>query len=134
MRRLAQQYTLYLNRRLGRTGSIWEGRFWSHPVPSERYLMKCYRYIEANPVRASIVDHQQRYRWSSYRGNAGFSDDRLLLPHELYWRLGPNEAERLANYRCLSDCELKPDELMEIRGLMNPAAPRGRPRKCLVGM
>ncbi|WP_338765760.1 transposase [Massilia sp. METH4] len=128
MRRLAQQYTLYLNRRLGRTGSVWEGRFWSHPVPTERYFMKCHRYIEANPVRALMVDHQQRYRWSSYRGNAGFDKDRLLCPHELYRRLGLNETERIMNYRRLSDCELSAEELWEIRGLMNAPAPRGRPR------
>ena len=132
MRRLAQQYSLYLNRRLGRTGSVWDGGFWSHPVATERYLLKCHRYIEANPLRAGMVEHQRDYLWSSYRGNAGIGVDRLLCPHELYLRLGLNEAERRANYRRLSDCELKAGELLEIRALMHSAAPRGRPRKVSV--
>ena len=93
--------------------------------------MKCHRYNEANPVRAGMVEHQQQYHRSSYRGNAGLGDDRLLSPHELYRGLGLNEAERFASYRQLSDCELTKDELLEIRALMNPAAPRGRPRKLL---
>lgn len=129
MRRLGHQYALYFNKRLHRTGSVWEGRFWSHPVSTERYFMKCHRYIEANPVRAGMVNHQQQYRWSSYRGNAGFSDDRMLCPHELYLRLGLTETERFASYRCLSDCELNSDELMEIRGLMHSPTSQGRPRK-----
>lgn len=129
VKRLGQQYTLYLNKRLGRTGSVWEGRYWSHPVPTERYLLICQRYIEANPVRACMVARPDAYRWSSYRGNAGFDDDRLLCPHELYRRLGIDEAERCANYRRLGAHGLDQDESRRFRDLIHAPLPRGRPKK-----
>jgi putative transposase len=117
-RRVGQQYSLYFNKRLGRTGSTWESRFWSHPVSTERYLLTCQRYIEANPVRAGMVTQPQEYRWSSYRGNAGLGEDMLLHPHELYGRLGRDGAERQLHYRRLSVDDLAPDVVDRFRSLM----------------
>lgn len=115
IRLLGQQYSLYLNRRLGRSGTTWEGRYWSCPVPTEQYLLTCQRYIELNPVRAGIVDRQENYQWSSYRGNTGMSHDSLLKPHELYERLGLDQAERQENYRFLFANDLTDAELTELR-------------------
>src|SRR5215467_13960820 len=65
MKRLGQCYVQYVNRSYGRSGTLWEGRFRSALVQSERYLLACSRYIELNPVRAAIVRHPSHYRWSS---------------------------------------------------------------------
>jgi putative transposase len=40
-------------------------------VDCERYALRCYRYIELNPVRAGMVSDPADYRWSSHRRNAG---------------------------------------------------------------
>lgn len=50
-KRLGVLHTQYTNRRYERTGTLWEGRFRSCLVQSERYLIACQRYIELNPVR-----------------------------------------------------------------------------------
>ncbi|HET6266011.1 MAG TPA: transposase, partial [Usitatibacter sp.] len=55
MKNLGQRYVQLVNRRHGRSGSLWEGRFRSCIVDSDQYLLRCYRYIEMNPVRASMV-------------------------------------------------------------------------------
>jgi putative transposase len=56
MKFLGQRYVQYVNRAYKRTGSLWEGRFRSSLVQTERYVLGCYRYIEMNPVRANIRD------------------------------------------------------------------------------
>lgn len=137
MCKLSQQYSSYLNKRLGKSGSTWEGRYWSCLVPTERYLFICQRYIELNPVRAGLVVRQDQYRWSSYRENAGLGDTHSLLsPHELYGRLGTSEGQRKESYRKLFAKELTEAELTQIRSglqeelpLEHMAGRPGRPKK-----
>ncbi len=44
----------------------------------ERYLYKCVRYIERNPVRAKIVERPEDYPWSSARAHVfGLADEVL---------------------------------------------------------
>src|SRR5688572_18564238 len=70
MKFLGQRYVQYVNRTYKRSGSLWEGRFRSGLVQTDRYLLGCYRYIEMNPVRANMVKHPIEYAWSSYAANA----------------------------------------------------------------
>ena len=56
MRDLGQRYVQYFNRRHGRRGTLWEGRYRSSLVESAHYVLACYRYIELNPVRAGMVE------------------------------------------------------------------------------
>jgi putative transposase len=64
MQLVGNRYVQYINRSYGRTGTLWEGRHRSSLVDAEHYLLRCYRYIELNPVRAKIVSHPGEYRWS----------------------------------------------------------------------
>ena len=103
MQGLGRWYVRYFNERHGRTGTLWEGRYRSTLIDSERYFFACSRYIELNPVRAGIVDDPAGFEWSSFRGNAFGEGDHLLTPHETYRALGANRAERQAAYRALFD-------------------------------
>ena len=69
MQALGRRYVRYFNHQYQRSGTLWEGRFKSSVVQSETYLLECYRYIELNPVRASMVGAPAEYPWSSYRSN-----------------------------------------------------------------
>jgi putative transposase len=80
----------YINCVYRRTGTLWEGRFKSALIDSEQYLLTCSRYIEMNPVRASMVEGPGEYRWSSYRANALGHNDKCVTPHYLYTQLGHN--------------------------------------------
>src|SRR3954465_10101172 len=84
MRHIGQHYVQRVNKRLGRSGTLWEGRFHSCLVPSERYALTCYRYIELNPVDAKMVAHPKDYRWSSYAANALGTSAAFLTPHAAY--------------------------------------------------
>ena len=58
------RYAQYANRKMQRTGHLWQGRFFSC-VLDEQHLMAAARYIERNPVRAKLVDKPWQWKWSS---------------------------------------------------------------------
>jgi putative transposase len=82
MQSLGRQYVRYFNYTYKRSGTLWEGRFKSCVIQSADYLLKCYRYIELNPVRASMVNYPDEYRWSSYHANALGVESALCTPHD----------------------------------------------------
>jgi putative transposase len=101
MKNLGQRYVQTVNKRLGRTGTLWEGRFKSCLVGSETYVLACYRYIELNPVRAGMVQAPANYRWSSHTANAEAETNHLLTPHPAYEALGGVLQQRRDAYRAL---------------------------------
>lgn len=98
MQALGRQYVRYVNHNHKRTGTLWEGRFKSCLVEDEAYLLHLYlyRYIELNPVRASMVAQPSEHVWSSYQINALGKVSNLCTPHCLYTALGINDTERQA--------------------------------------
>lgn len=106
MQAIGRRYVACFNARYRRTGTLWEGRFKSALVDSERYVLACYRYIELNPVRAGMVSTPRGYRWSSYRDNALGLSDALIQPHAAYRQLGADAHARRAAYRQLVDVGL----------------------------
>ncbi len=116
---LGRRYVRYINTTYHRSGTLWEGRFKSSVVQSERYLLTCYRYIELNPVRAGMVNLPQAYRWSSYARNGLGHKNKYIEPHKEYLRLGGDEKERCAAYRALFPHHINPEALREIRDSAN---------------
>jgi putative transposase len=161
MKRLGQRYVQHVNRALGRTGTLWEGRFRSCMMQGAEFVLACYRHIELSPVCSGAATHPAEYPWSSYRANAMGQPSPLLTPHADYLALGPDARARLAAYQ-RSFCDpLDPGLVNEIdraangnyvlgptefqarieRELHQPATPGkpGRPRRpraweSLVGM
>jgi putative transposase len=62
---VGRKYVPYINHTYRRTGTLWEGRYKASLIDSDAYLLTCMRYIELNPLRASMVSHPGEYRWSS---------------------------------------------------------------------
>ncbi|WOD12157.1 transposase [Pseudomonas sp. NyZ704] len=112
MQAMGRQYVRYFNARYHRTGTLWEGRYRSCLVDSDEYLLQCQRYIEMNPVRASMVRAPHEYHWSSYRTNAHGRPSQLVTPHPLYQQLGRTPEDRQSAYRSLFTKQL-PIELIE---------------------
>lgn len=119
MKALGQRYVQYINKMYKRSGTLWEGRYKSCPTQAETYLLACQRYIELNPVRANMVEHPADYRWSSYRANAQGEPSDLISQHEVYARLGLNDADRFSAYRELFRAQLDPKLVDEIRQATN---------------
>jgi len=77
MRHFNITYTGYLNRRHGRVGHLYQGRYKSTLVDKEAYLSVLSRYVHLNPVRVRAVAKRSKdkrrkylntYSWSSLPG------------------------------------------------------------------
>lgn len=123
MRNLGQRYVQYFNKRHGRTGTLWEGRFRSCVTESARYVLACYRYIEMNPVRAGMVGRPEEYPWSSHRANIGLRTDVLVRPHVEYLALGGAANTPAHSYRQLYGTALDEALLRRIREATNGGYP-----------
>jgi len=119
MKHLGQRYVQYFNRRHHRTGSLWEGRFRSSIVDTEDYFLMCQRYIELNPVRATMVRHPWEYRWSSFKANAFAARDDAVRPHPIYVALGKDPPSRARNYLSRFEDQITAGELEQIRNAAN---------------
>jgi len=119
MRLLAARQTRYANRKLKRTGTLWEGRFKASPIDSSAYMLACYRYIELNPVRAGIVGRPSDYRWSSYRHHVGSDLVDWLDTHSEYEALGTTPETRQATYRAFVSAAIDEPEHIRIRTAVN---------------
>jgi putative transposase len=125
MRRVNLRFVQAMNRRYGRTGSGFEGRFWSSVVETSNYLLACHRYIELNPVRAGLVRRPEQYRWSSHGANAYGEPCLFLDPHAEYLALAGREDRRRAAYRGLFVEPMREAELSSIRLAMRSNLPYG---------
>jgi len=108
-------YVRSFNARHGRTGTLWDGRYFSSPVGSDAYFWNCHRYIELNPVRAGIVEAPGEYMWSSYASNAHGNHDPVVTPHPQYLALAVTRADVAARYRDFFAIELEHAVVRQIR-------------------
>jgi putative transposase len=98
MQAVGRRYVRNFNLRHGRTGTLWEGRYRSTLIQSERYLLACMAYIDLNPVRAGLVAEPGAYPWSSHLHYLGARPDKLVTPHPLVWEMGNTPFAREAAY------------------------------------
>ena len=67
MRQLNGVYTQTSNRRHGRSGHLFQGRYKAILVDKDRYLLELSRYVVLNPLRAKgMVNRLEDWPWSSY--------------------------------------------------------------------
>lgn len=66
MKRLGTSYVQWYNQRRDRVGHLFQGRYISEPVETERYLLAATRYIHQNPVKAGLSKNCSTYPWSSF--------------------------------------------------------------------
>lgn len=114
MRRPGRCYVQGFNLKHRRCGGLWQGRFKSCLVQSERYLLNVMRYIELNPVRAARVRRPEDYRWSSVHTHLARANDSLITPHPLYLALGIDAGES-HYYRAWLEADIAPEELSQLR-------------------
>jgi putative transposase len=152
MKRVAGRHAQRLNRKRGRTGTVWNGRFRSSPIETDQYLLACCRYVELNPVRAGIVPLPEMYWWSSYRDKIGLRATDWLDQDPCYMGLGRTRSTRETRYRGWVRAAVPSGEWNLLRsavqhgwptgsasfraaveqgaGRSQGSARRGRPRKC----
>jgi len=119
MHSVAHRYARLVNRAMGRTGTLFEGRFRSSLVQSEAYFLRCMRDIECNPVRAGMTRSPREYPWSSHLDNMTGEPSGLLTAHAEYLRLGIDKAARAHGYERLFDQQMSNEDLHAIRENMD---------------
>ena len=66
IRRLNVKYAMHYNFSHSRVGHVFQNRFKSEAVDTDKDLMQVIRYIHNNPAKAKIVKDIGKYTWSSY--------------------------------------------------------------------
>ena len=87
LRRVHGRYAQYYNIRSGRTGHLWQNRFFACAL-DRLHLWTALAYAERNPVRAGMVPHAEAYRWSSAGAHLGGPDEFGVLDLR-WWREQP---------------------------------------------
>lgn len=106
---LLTSYTIAFNKRHGRSGHLFQGRYKSFLVEEGEYLLSLSRYIHLNPVRGLSLGRgnptQRRHRlrafkWSSYRGYAGLDHQfDFVQPETVFGQLGTSSKRPEILYR-----------------------------------
>jgi putative transposase len=111
MQWIGRHYVPYFNRKYGRTGTLWQGRYKATVIEADHYLMTCCRYIETNPVRSGLVASAGDYSWSSYPHHIGLKSDPVITDHSLYWALGNTPFDREIAYKALIEQGVNEDDV-----------------------
>lgn len=118
MQGVALCYAQYINKKYGRTGRLWEARYFSSIVDRDDYLWTVVRYIEQNPLRAGIVEREIDYPYSSARAHLLKERDDILT-EALF-----NESERSEYVRFAAESATK-EELARLRDATKKGKPFG---------
>lgn len=103
MHKLGTGYSMYFNKKIGRTGTLFEGRFKAIHIDKDEYLTHLSRYIHLNPVELIEPGWKEKgiknwdvvnkflegYRWSSYPDSIGKKNFPSILniePLEWYFK------------------------------------------------
>ncbi|MEJ7138291.1 transposase [Amphibiibacter pelophylacis] len=103
LHRTGSRYSAPFNRRHGRSGTLWDGRFRLAVLAPDRVLAVM-AHIELAPERASLCASAGQYGWSSapvHLGQTGALDwpPGWLSPPPAWWALGNTPFEREAAWR-----------------------------------
>jgi REP element-mobilizing transposase RayT len=93
MQKLSTSYVMYFNKKYGRTGALFEGKFKSELAQEDRYLKYLFSYIHLNPVKLiqrdwkevglrNVVEAEQflnNYTYSSYPEYTGRNRNQSVI-------------------------------------------------------
>ena len=95
MRHVNGVYTQRFNRRHGKVGHLFQGRFKAVLVDEDSYFLEVCRYVDLNPVRAGLVRRAQDWVWSSFRSHARIAPSPAwLASDELHRHIAPRAPRR----------------------------------------
>jgi len=110
-------FTQFVNRMHGRSGHLWQNRFYSCAM-DDNYFWRSMRYVEQNPVRAKMVRVPWTYPFSSASIHIG-QPDKIGLIDVIYW----NELSQGMNWKEILKQRLDRDSSSDLHNRYR----RGRP-------
>lgn len=118
MQWIGRHYVPWFNRKYGRSGTLWQGRFKASVIDADGYFLHCCRFIEMNPVRAGKVGYVADWPWSSFAHHAGTQTSPIITDHPVYWGLGNTPFQREAAYQQLLAQAAAPELEAQIRNAL----------------
>jgi putative transposase len=118
---IGRGYTTAFNRRHGRSGTLWDGRFGSTVVEAGPSALAAMLFVEQAPVREGDTPQAQEHAWSTARHHLGVQRDPMISELAAYWALGNTPFDRVAAYAGMLDEPLASERVATIAG----AARRG---------
>lgn len=88
------------------TGHVYQSRYWARVITNELSYLRTLRYVEANPVRAGLVERAEQWQWSSAFERVG--EPRLICG-------GPVTLPSLADWLTLVAVPLTPEQADDVR-------------------
>ena len=125
-------------------GPLYQGRFKSFPVQTDKHFLTVARYVERNALRANLVRRAENWRWGSlWRQTQGDAKAQALLgdwpvPRPRNWLAHVNRAESPQELTALRRSvqrgqpfggEAWRNRTAQRLSLESTLRPRGRPRK-----
>ena len=124
------------------SGHVWQGRFKAFPVQDDEHYWTVLRYVERNPLRATLVERSQDWEWSSLKPTARSAPEGLLhagpLPKGNGWTNYVNGIETEGELQSLRNslsrgtpfgAEGWQKKTAKYLNLESSLRPRGRPKK-----
>jgi len=112
---LGRRYGGAFNRRHGRTGGLWEGRFRATVIEPERYLVAAMFYVEEDCGWEGGSETAGQAVLTSSRGyHLGRWQDALVTDHPVFWALGNTPFDREAAYRGRLSAGLAPGDRSDL--------------------
>ena len=99
MQSLLFRYTRYFNKRYGKVGHLFQGRYRAILCDKDAYLLELVRYIHLNPVRAKVVMESERYSWTGHLSYLGKVRDGLVEEDFVLGQFGHNKSLARRRYR-----------------------------------
>jgi|SRR5581483_3482578 len=92
-------YAQRFNRRHGRVGHLFQGRYRARLIQDGDALLGAIRYVVRNPVRARLCTDPQHWPWSSQRAVLGLSPPEFVAVEELLALFGRDRPRARTLYR-----------------------------------
>ena len=129
------RYTRYFNAKTGRSGTLFQGRYWSKPILNDTQLVATVHYVHMNPERAGMSP-MRSYRWSSYQeylGKKWVVDSSVVLglfgSFELFDAYQGSLEDVVRRYRHANNDELVLSRACDIAGVTSSSLLRSLPNR-----
>lgn len=122
---LGRRYVAGFNRRHGRSGTLWAGRFRAAPLQPGPWVLRAMLFIDGHAARAGREAAPGDGAFSSAAHHLGLRRDPLLADGPAWWGLGNTPFEREAAYRARLDDGLSAADLKRLADASHKGWPLG---------
>ncbi|MCI0517079.1 MAG: transposase [Woeseiaceae bacterium] len=115
MRFVASQYARSTNRKIDKSGHLFERRHRAILVKDDTYLKELIRYIHLNPVRGGLTTRPEDYQWSSHKAYLGSQGPTWLNVDWALRLFGNTEFDARCEYARFLQSDVSDSMLQQLR-------------------